>query len=239
MKILISTATYNEVSNCEPLISGIRKNLPSTDILFVDDNSPDGTGELIDRLIENDDKLFIIHRKGKLGLGTAHIEMMKFAIEKKYDLLITMDADYSHDPKHLGEMLENLKDHEFVIGSRFVDGGYLNYGPFRKLISLTANFLARIMVGINLKECTTSYRGYHIPLLERIEFELIKSDGYSFMVEMLYHTLQNAKSYTEFPIHFEDRQMGKSKINKIEILKSILNLLYLFSIRIRKKVSSL
>ena len=157
---------------------------------------------------------------------------MKYALEKEFDYLITLDADFSHDPKHLPEMIEALKTNDFVTGSRYIEGGLSEYGPYRQTISRVANILARTMLNIHLKECTTAYRGFRRELLLKLNLDRIQSDGYSFMVEILFYITHMTSKMFEFPIHFEDRRAGQSKINKIEIFKSIMTLCRLFYLRV-------
>lgn len=232
MKLLIAIATYNEVENIEKLISEIHTQLPGQYVLVIDDNSPDGTGKKLELLQQKDPYLLTVHRSGKLGLGTAHVAMMEYTMTHGFEGLITMDADFSHNPSYLPTMVSLLNDNDFVIGSRYMAGGKSNYGPYRMLLSLTANFLARILTGIPLHECTTAYRGYKISLLQKLHPERLKSNGYSFFVESLFYVVQLTPKVKEFPILFEDRLFGKSKINKMEIFKSVLMLFKLFWKRI-------
>ena len=142
-KILIFFATYNEADNVEKLFQSISENLPHQHLLVIDDNSPDGTGKKLDFFSKNNNRITIIHRPKKMGLGTAHKLAMQFAIKNKFDILITMDADFSHHPKYLPKIVKNLEENDFVIGSRYIKGGGLGYGFLRRLLSVTANFLTR------------------------------------------------------------------------------------------------
>lgn len=232
MRYLIAVATYNEIENVAELIQEIHHYAPGISVLFVDDNSPDGTGTLLEKIQLSDPLLKIVHRKGKLGLGTAHLAMMDYSIEQGFDALITMDSDFSHHPKYLPTMMQNLEENSFVIGSRYIKGGGTSHGPYRHLISITANFLTKVLLKIPLKECTTAYRGYHLELLQKFRKIPIMSNGYSFFVESLYRIHQLGVSMKEFPIIFEDRTSGKSKINKKEIFYGMLTLLRLFKQRI-------
>ena len=233
MKILIASATYNESGNIQKLVSEIHKYLPGQEILIVDDNSPDGTGKLLQAMQQKDPLLHVLNRPGKMGLGTAHINMMEFALKHGHDALITMDADFSHNPSYLPGLQEELKTKDFVIGSRYMPGGESTYGFLRTLISRTANFLARFMLAIPLHECTTSYRGYRSELLKKMDLKSIRSNGYSFFVESLFFILRKTKNVVEIPIRFEDRTHGESKINKTEIFKSIIMLFKLLAYRIK------
>lgn len=231
-KVLVFTATYNESLNIKNLVNDIFKYVPHVDILVVDDNSPDGTGKILNDLASANSKIKVIHRQGKLGLGTAHVQGMEYAVKNQYDILVTMDADFSHDPKYLPTMLSLMDSNDFVIGSRYVEGGGLGYGLVRTTISKSANFLARLLLSIKLKECTTSYRGFNRELLIKILNSKIDSTGYSFFFEMVYLVSKLTPKVTEFPIYFADRIAGESKISKQEIYRGITTLFKLFWRRI-------
>ncbi len=231
-RILVFTATYNEVDNVEQLVQEIFQYLPGQEILVIDDSSPDGTGDLLDRLSADDPNIHVIHRPSKLGLGTAHLLAMKYAIHGGFDYLITMDADFSHHPKYLPTMVKLLEENDFVIGSRYAPGGRCDYGVVRVLVSRTANTLARIFLGIPTHEATTSYRGFPTALLKKMDLNSIRSNGYSFFMESIFVVTQATPSLAEFPIHFEDRRAGTSKISKREVLKAVYNLARLFYRRV-------
>jgi len=226
-KILVFTATYNEAGNIELLVDQIFRNLPEAHILVVDDGSPDGTGRILDRLSAANPALTVIHRARKLGLGSAHVLAMKHAIAHDYTKLVTMDADFSHNPKYLSDLLTAARDHDFVIGSRYVEGGKLDYGIVRQILSRTANLLTRLLLGIPLRETTTSYRCYGSDVLAKMPLDQIRSNGYSFFIECTYYVCRVASSPAEIPIHFENRLHGKSKISSGEIFKAVLTLLRL------------
>ena len=225
---LVFTATYNEADNVENLLNEIFSHLPDVDILIVDDHSPDGTGPLLDQLAAKNSRIHVVHRPSKLGLGTAHLLAMKYALHHNYEHLITMDADFSHNPKYLTIMKQLLEDNDFVIGSRYAKGGRCDYGLVRTLISRTANTLARYLLGIPTHEATTSYRGFSVDLLRQMDLNSIWSDGYSFFMESIFVVRLATRKLAEFPIHFEDRRAGTSKISKREIFKAIYNIFRLF-----------
>lgn len=225
---LVFTATYNEADNVENLLNEIISHLPDADILIVDDHSPDGTGPLLDQLAAKNSRIHVVHRPSKLGLGTAHLLAMKYALHHNYEHLITMDADFSHNPKYLAIMKQLLEDNDFVIGSRYAKGGRCDYGLVRTLISRTANTLARYLLGIPTHEATTSYRGFSVDLLRQMDLNSIWSDGYSFFMESIFVVRLATRKLAEFPIHFEDRRAGTSKISKREIFKAIYNIFRLF-----------
>lgn len=224
-KVLVFTATYDEVENIGRLVPQVFAALPDCDMLVVDDASPDGTGRLVDELMRTYPRLHAVHRPGKNGLGTAHKLAIKFALEQGYDALITMDADFSHHPKYLPQMAHELETAQFAIGSRFVAGGSCEYPFMRLALSYSANFLTRTLLGIPLHETTTAYRGFRRSLLERMNIDAIRSDGYSFFVESIFQVTRleagDAGAMREFPIRFEDRQAGATKISKIEILNGM------------------
>jgi len=231
-KILVFTATFNEADNIGKLIYDIFSFAPQVDVMVIDDNSPDGTGEILDKLATTYSRLSVVHRKGKLGLGTAHLQAMEYSVKNNYDALITMDADFSHHPKYLPQMLALLEKFDFVIGSRYVEGGGVGYGIIRIFISKTANILVRTLLSIKLKECTTSYRGFRKDLLVKILNNKIISTGYSFFFEMVYFVCTETKNVTEFPIYFADRTEGESKISKREIIYGVTTLFKLFIKRV-------
>ncbi|HZK73416.1 MAG TPA: methyltransferase domain-containing protein [Clostridia bacterium] len=224
-RILVFTATYNEVDNIASLLDAIFAALPACDVLVVDDNSPDKTGELLEQIRAHEPRLHVVHRPAKNGLGTAHKLAVKYALAEKYDALITMDADFSHDPSYLPEMVRQLEQAEFVIGSRYVEGGSCEYPLSRVLLSRVANSLARVVLGIPVHETTTSYRGFRRSLLQRMNIDAIRADGYSYFVESIYQVGRIARAdntpraMAEFPIRFADRRAGTTKISKKEIWK--------------------
>ncbi|MEO5359133.1 MAG: polyprenol monophosphomannose synthase [Nitrospirota bacterium] len=227
--ILIFTATYSEKSNIKALCEQIYRVSPDYDILVVDDNSPDGTGELLDKLREDNSRLKVIHRPGKLGLGSAHKLGILYAVMNKYRYIVTMDADYSHNPDDIPRLLEQMEGYDFVIGSRYVKGGDCNYSGYRKYLSRCANLLAKFLLKIPLHEFTTSFRVFRVSKLEKLSLASIKSQGYAFFIESLFRLYQQGFSIAEVPIVFNDRTRGESKIPKYEILRGIYTLFRLFA----------
>lgn len=179
-RVLVFTATYNESENISLLVRGIWSGLPYADILVVDDNSPDGTGSVLDDLAKTYTKLKVIHRPGKLGLGSAHSMAMLYAMSNQYDILVTMDADLSHDPADIPRLISKLDGVHFVIGSRYALGGSCDYEGYRKHISIIGNIVSRILTGIPLHEFTTSFRVFDIHALSNMKFDWIGNFGYSF-----------------------------------------------------------
>ncbi len=225
-KVLVFTATYNERDNVASLISEICKIMPVAHLLVLDDNSPDGTGQLLDELADANPLVRVIHRKGKLGLGTAHSLAMIYAIKHGYDYLVTMDADHSHSPADIPRLLSRLcgddaGEADFVIGSRYMPGGSCDYGGYRKLLSVGGNWLTRTVTGIPLHEFTTSFRAYRVDKLTQSNFGWIENGGYSFFLEVAIRLYRAGLNVAEIPIHFYDRNAGDSKIPKLEIFRGI------------------
>ena len=239
MKTLIFTATYNEADNIKSLVCDCLAAVPSADMLVVDDNSPDGTSEILADLAANlEGRLKLIRRPRKLGLGSAHKLAMKYALREGYDVLITMDADYSHHPKYLRAITDELRNADFVIGSRYAKGGRCDYGLTRQLVSRSANTLARALLGIPLRETTTSFRGFKRSLLEQMPVDQIQAEGYAFFFESVLHATCLARKAAETPIHFEDRRAGTSKISKKEIMRGVSHLFRLFAARLTGKLQA-
>jgi dolichol-phosphate mannosyltransferase len=229
-EVLVFTATYNEADNIVALVEAIFATLPHCEMLVVDDNSPDGTGRILEELGIRYPLLHVIHRPGKSGLGTAHKLAVKYALEHRYEALVTMDADFSHDPKYLPEMMRHLEQADFVTGSRYVQGGSCEYPVSRLLLSWVANTLTRALLRIPVHETTTSYRGFRRGLMQRMNIDDIRADGYSYFVESIYQITRLVGSQrapggmAEFPIRFADRRAGTTKISKKEIWKGIVTL---------------
>lgn len=220
-RALVILPTFNEKPNLEALVLAIRGE--GCDVLVVDDNSPDGTGELADRLAGSDPGVLVEHRAGKLGLGTAHIAGLKRGTELGYALLVTMDADGSHQPRHLGPILAAARrTGGVVIGSRYVSGGSIvGWNARRKLLSHSANLYVRTILGIRVHDCTSGYRCYPRRVIERVDLDRIICDGYAFLIELLYRCLKAGVPVTEVPIRFQDRIAGTSKVSSTEITKAL------------------
>src|SRR5947209_7850546 len=215
MKTLIIIPTYNEFDNLRPLLQEIFSFAPAVDVLIVDDNSPDGTGKLADQIHVENPQVNVLHRAGKLGLGTAYIAGFKYAIEHGYDAAFEMDADFSHDPRYLPDFLQAIENADLVIGSRYVPGGDTpNWSLLRRFISGGGNIFARFMLHIPVHDCTAGYRCYRREVLESIELDTVQSQGYAFQVEMAYRTTRRGFKVVEVPIIFMDRRVGKSKMSR-------------------------
>jgi len=228
-KIGIVIPTYNESKNIPILIKKIIDLKLNTKIIIVDDNSPDGTGEIADNLAKKyKNKIFVIHRKGKLGLGTAHIAGYKRAIKFNCDLIFSMDGDLSHNPKYIPDFLKKINEgYDIVLGSRYVKGGDFSKNIKRKIISRGANLFAKLMLGMTVNDLTTGYRCYKRKVLESIALDKIKSDGYSFLEEILFFCKKKGFKMAETPIIFTLRKEGKSKLARKEIIKFFLTVLRL------------
>lgn len=214
MKTLIIIPTYNEYENLGPLMTAVFANAAATDVLIVDDNSPDGTGQLAEQMRADDPRIHVMHRAGKLGLGTAYVAGFKYAIEHGYDAAFEMDADFSHDPRYLPDFLQAIEQADLVIGSRYIPGGSTpNWTLARRLISGCGNIFARIMLGIPVHDCTAGYRCYRREVLEHIDLDSVQSQGYAFQVELAYRVMKQHYKIVEIPIVFMDRRVGASKMS--------------------------
>lgn len=225
-RTIVSLATYNEAENIAPLVHEIRRALPSAEILIIDDNSPDGTGRIADDLVAKLPGVHVLHRPGKLGLGTAVLTAMRFAIENGFDALINMDADFSHPPRFLPELAAGVEKqgYDVMIGSRYIKGGGIGGEQFnlkRKFMSTGINTYARFWLGLTTRDNSGSYRCYRTAMLRRIPFDKVRSRGYSFMEEILYWCREAGASIGETPIVFENRRAGVSKINKMEAVHAL------------------
>ena len=226
-KILVFTATYNESENISELISLIMEQNFKPDLLIIDDNSPDGTYNKVQQMQKKFKNLFLIKRNGKLGLDTAHKEGYDFAKKNNYDYFITMDADFSHDPSELPNFVKNLNNFPIVLGSRYVTGGNCLMSGRRLIISKYGNKFMKFIFKFDCNEFTTSYRGFNLKKLNDFHLNLIKTKGYSFFMGTIYEIFKKGFKVKEIPITFKDRSIGYSKIPRIEILRTLKNILFL------------
>ena len=227
-KILVFTATYNEYENIVELIKKIKNQKSKPDLLIIDDNSPDNTSEKVLELQKEYNNLFLIKRDGKLGLDSAHKEGYQYALKNNYDYLITMDADFSHDPNEIKNFVHNLENFPFVIGSRYIEGGKCLMKKRRLFISKYGNLLIKSVLKINCKEYTSSYRGFNLKTLNNFSLDLVKTKGYSFFMGTVFEINKKKFNIKQIPIVFADRAKGYSKIPKLEIFRTLKNLLILF-----------
>jgi dolichol-phosphate mannosyltransferase len=221
---LVIIPTYNERDNVRAIADAILAAAPEVHILFVDDNSPDGTGAIADELAAREPRVRVLHRAGKLGLGTAYLEGFHRGLADGYDLLVEMDADFSHDPKYLAPMLELAHARaDMVIGSRYTDGGgTLNWGIGRQIISRGGGFYARTVLGVGVRDLTAGFVCYRRKVLETIDLEGIRSEGYGFQIEMKYRVLKAGFRVEEMPIVFVDRRVGQSKMSRKIFVEALL-----------------
>ena len=214
--------TYNERENLEPLVASLQSLPLALHIIVVDDNSPDGTGALADELSRLHPDVEVIHRSGKLGLGTAYAAGFDLALASGFDLICTMDADFSHDPCYLPALIEGSRRHDLMIGSRYVPGGgVVNWGWTRKLLSWGANTVAHLALGLKARDCTAGFRCYRRRVLETVDPASIRANGYSYLIEMLYNVQRAGFTMGETPIIFADRRLGQSKISQDEIYRAM------------------
>lgn len=236
MKTYVIIPTYNERQNLERLIQRLLNQPADLRVIVVDDNSPDGTGKIADRLADtHPNRVLVRHRQGKLGLGTAYIAGFHKAIETEADLIVTMDADFSHPPERIPAMIEKAQSgYDVVIGSRYVPGGATVECTLpRKILSWGANAFARTLLGLQAHDATAGFRCYHRKVLTSISLDDIFSDGYSFLIEMLYKVQRQGWQVGEVPIVFHNRQQGVSKISRAEIYKALYTVVRLFGHRVK------
>jgi len=221
---LIVMPTYNERDNVHGIAERLLAALPGTDLLFVDDNSPDGTGQLLDNLAAGDPRIHVMHRAGKLGLGTAYVEGFGWGLARGYDYLFEMDADGSHDPKYLPQLLALAEDGaDVVVGSRWIPGGGTeNWGVGRKILSRGGSFYARTILGVELRDITAGFMCWRRAALEAIDLSTITSNGYSFQIEMKYRALRRGLRIVETPIVFVDRRVGQSKMSRAIFVEGLM-----------------
>ncbi len=226
-KTLIFTATYNEKDNIKKLIEKINSINIDFDLLIIDDNSPDKTWEILKELEKKNKNLKVIVRDNKSGLDTAHKKAFDYGKSNGYEKFISMDADLSHDPAEIPKIIHELDKFPFVIGSRYMPGGKCEMAGFRLFLSILGNKIIKYFLNINCNEFTTSYRGFNLLSLEKFDFNLINSKGYSFFMETVFRINKLNYQIKEIPITFKNRTQGKSKIPKIEMLRTLKNLVVL------------
>ena len=210
-RVLVVIPTYNEADNIRSITDRVRRAVPSVDILVADDNSPDGTGAIADELAVADDHIFVLHRAGKEGLGAAYKAGFAWAKNKGYDAVVEMDADGSHAPEELSLLLDQLRDHDAVLGTRYIAGGSVHNWPMRRLLlSRGGNIYIRMALGMPFRDATGGYRAYRMPVLDAINVETVASTGYSFQVELAWRAHRQGYRITEVPITFTEREHGVS-----------------------------
>ena len=247
MKLVIVTPTYNERRNIDELLPAIRKACTrvSPDILVVDSASPDGTAQAVQQLQKSDPQIFLIEQKAKMGLGNAYLEGMRWVLAHDYDVMIMMDADFSHHPRYLNTMIEEIEKNDLVVGSRYVpNGGVENWPFYRLFLSRFANWYAKTLMGLPFTDLTSGYHCFRTPLLRKVLRYNIHTEGYAFLVELKSLTILQGANFKEIPIIFGNRVQGDSKISKRVILESMLFVMkrtlqrYRFKIRSQQKSRS-
>jgi dolichol-phosphate mannosyltransferase len=226
MRALVILPSYNEAENVIPLAEDILTRDPRLDVLVVDDNSPDGTADLVAGAMQGNARLHLLKRAGKLGLGSAYQAGFGYGLEHGFDRILTMDCDYSHHPRYLPKLLEAMETNDMVVGSRYVPGGGIsNWPQRRRLLSRFANQYTRVLLGVPVHDCTAGFRCYSREVLETIGREAIRSSGYAFLEEMVFRVHRAGFRIAEIPIVFEDRTRGTSKISHNEIYRAAWNVL--------------
>jgi dolichol-phosphate mannosyltransferase len=221
-RALVVVPTYNEAVNLPSIVPQILAQDPRLDVLIVDDNSPDGTGELADQMAAADGRVHVLHRPGKGGLGKAYLAGFRWALERDYELVFEMDADFSHDPKFLADFLRAAEEADLVIGSRYKTGvNVINWPISRLLLSLGANEYARWITGMDIMDSTGGFKCFHRRVLETIDFDRVRSNGYAFQIEMSFRAWKKGFRLMEIPIVFTDRVEGQSKMNKRIVREAI------------------
>lgn len=222
MKAVVVVPTYNERQNIDALLEALLALPGGLHVLVVDDGSPDGTGTRVDEWVAREPRVGVIHRPRKMGLGTAYIAGFSRGLADGFEALIEMDADFSHRPAYVPELIAKAGEFDLVIGSRYIPGGGTSgWGLHRRLLSQGANVFARGMLGLKVRDCTAGFRCYTAAALRRIDFTSVLAEGYSFQVEMLVRILKSGGRVAEIPIIFEERRHGRSKISRAEVFKAI------------------
>jgi len=228
MKSIIIVPTYNESENLESLLAAIAQVVPGTHVLIVDDNSPDGTGAIADRIAQENARVHVLHRAGKEGLGTAYVAGFRYALEQGFDHVIEMDADFSHRPIDLPRLLEAAERADVVVGSRNIPGGRSeNWSPIRTMISRGGSWYARLLLGLPIKDCTSGFKCFNRRALEALDLEALRSNGYAFQVEVNHACAHAGMRFAEVPIVFPDRIRGTSKMSGLIVFEAALLVLRL------------
>ncbi|GAB3189323.1 polyprenol monophosphomannose synthase [Nesterenkonia suensis] len=224
MKILTIIPTYDEIEALPLTVQRLRAAVPESDVLVVDDNSPDGTGELADRMSHHDPQIHVLHRRAKNGLGGAYIAGFRWGLDQGYDVLIELDADGSHQPEQLPDLIEKIDEADLVIGSRWVPGGaVVNWPLHREVISRAGSLFSRTMLGLPVRDITAGYRVFRRSTLEDIDLGSIESVGYGFQVDMTFRVARQRKTIVEVPITFVERTLGASKMSSDIVVEAMLN----------------
>lgn len=233
-ELLITVCTFNEAENIGSLISELRKFAPDADILVVDDNSPDGTANLVKQRSSDDSRLHLLLRTSNKGLGASTVDAFQYGIDHKYRYLLNLDADFSHRPKYIPDLIAAMETHDVSIGSRYISGGSISGWKWtRHVMSRCVNFYVHLWLRLKTKDSSGSFRCYHVSKLAEIDWQKTISQGYAFQEEILYRCQRIGCTFKEVPIAFEDRTRGTTNLNSKEIMKAIWDLFKLGIHRIR------
>jgi dolichol-phosphate mannosyltransferase len=221
-RAVICLPTYDERENLAPIIAAIHAVVPAVDVLVVDDNSPDGTGRLADELAARDPRVKVLHRAAKQGLGRAYLAAFAWALEHGYELVLEMDADFSHDPRHLPALLAAARDADLVLGSRYVPGGgTVNWGLGRRIVSRGGSLYARTILGVGVRDLTGGFKCFRREVLEALELATVECSGYAFQIELTFRALRRGFRVVEVPIVFADRRVGHSKMSRRIVVEAM------------------
>jgi dolichol-phosphate mannosyltransferase len=221
-RAVVCLPTYNEADNVGPMTEAILAATPDVDVLVIDDNSPDGTGRLADAIAAAEPRVKVLHRKGKEGLGKAYLAGFAWALERGYERILEMDADFSHDPGYLPGMLEASREADLVLGSRAIPGGgTVNWGILRKIISRGGSLYARTILGLPVRDLTGGFKCFRREVLLAIDLPTVECSGYAFQIELTYRAIRKGFRVKEIPIVFVDRRVGQSKMSKRIVLEAL------------------
>jgi len=221
-RILVVLATYNEIGNLPSLVDEIERVLPDAELLVVDDNSPDGTGRWCDERAQQDSRVTCVHRPGKQGLGSATIAAMQHALSHEYEVFISMDADWSHDPQYLPALIRAMQNADVALGSRYCSGGAIEGWPLhRRLLSRIANGLTSVLLRLPVRDTSGAFRAYRVSALTKIDLDQIRASGYAYLEEILWHLHRAGAKMVDVPITFRERRAGRSKINAQEAVSKL------------------
>jgi dolichol-phosphate mannosyltransferase len=221
-RALVCLPTYDERENLGPMVEAILAAAPKVEILVIDDDSPDGTGRLADEIAAREPRLQVLHRPAKEGLGRAYLAGFDWALQRGYQLVLEMDCDFSHDPRHLPDLLAAAQEFDLVLGSRYVPGGgTVNWGLVRRLVSRGGSFYARSILGLQVRDLTGGFKCFRREVLEAIELASVRCTGYAFQIELTYRAARRGFRIREIPIVFTDRRVGHSKMSRRIVLEAI------------------
>jgi len=221
-RVLVVIPTYNEAETLEPVVARLRASVPEADVLVVDDGSPDGTGDIADRLLAADPAVHVLHRAQKAGLGAAYIAGFRWALAEGYDVVVEMDSDGSHAPEELPRLLTALREADLVIGSRWVPGGQIRNWPlYRQVISIGGSTYARVLLRFPVRDSTSGYRAFRRQVLEELKLDEVASQGYCFQIDLAWKTWRSGFRVHEVPITFTEREVGRSKMSRAIVIEAL------------------